>query len=109
MDYKIKSWIPCNEEENAQIFSDFLEVTKVLKHLTETQPDNLHKIEILDEESKVECYLCGTKEKESVAHDTWIPSFWHNEFKSDYGPLCPICSKRLQLDADGEPFLPVGG
>jgi len=108
MDYKIKSWIPC-EDEKPEIYATLKAARDDLQELAEMQPENRYEVHTVEDDENVECYLCGTKEKESVAHDTWTPSFWHDEFKLECGPTCPICSKRLQLDANKNPFLPVGG
>ena len=109
MEYKIKSWIPCNEEEDPAIYLSLEAARRSRQELEAMQPENRYEVHAVEDGGDLECYLCGTKEKESVAHDTWTPSFWHDEFKLECGPVCPICSKRLKLDADGEPFLPVGG
>jgi len=108
MEYKIKSWIPCEEDE-PEIYATLKAARDDLQELAEMQPENRYEVHAVEDDENVECYLCGTKEKESVAHDTWTPSFWHDEFKLECGPTCPICSKRLQLDANKNPFLPVGG
>jgi len=109
MEYKIKSWIPCNEEEDPAIYLSLEAARRSRQELEAMQPENHYEVHAVEDDGELECYLCRTKEKESVAHDTWTPSFWHDEFKLECGPACPICSKRLQLDANKNPFLPVGG
>ena len=108
MEYKIKSWIPC-EDEGPEIYTTLEAARKDLQELVGLQPKNHYEIRSVGDDENIECYLCGVVDKSSIAHDTWTPSFWHDEFKLECGPVCPICSKRLKLDADGEPFLPVGG
>ena len=109
MQYKIKSWIPCEEEE-PQFYPSLKAARRDLHELEGMQPENHYEIHAVEEESEtVGCYLCGKKEKASIAQDTWIASFWHNEFVEECGPTCDICSKRLKKNSDGEYFLPLGG
>ena len=109
MQYKIKSWIPC-EEEDPQFYPSLEAARRDLRGLEGMQPENIYKIyPVWNKPEIVECYFCGRKEKASVAQDTWTPSFWHNEFVEECGPACDVCSKRLKKNSDGEYFLPLGG
>lgn len=108
MQYKIKSWIPVNEEE-PQFYPSLKAARKDLQELEGMQPENHYEIHTVEGSQEVECFFCGKKEILSVAQDTWIPSFWHNEFIREHGPACAECSKRLRINSDGEYFLPLGG
>jgi len=107
MQYKIKSWIPCEEEE-PQFYPSLEAARRDLQELEGMQPENHYEIHAVEGSQEVECFFCGKKEKMSVAQDTWIASFWHNEFVKEEGPACEVCSKRLVVDPSGEYFLPLG-
>ena len=108
MQYKIKSWIPYEEEE-PQFYPSLKAARRDLHELVEMQPENHYEIHTVEGSQEVECFFCAKKEKMSIAQDTWIASFWHNEFVEECGPACGECTKRLKVDPEGEYFLPLGG